>query len=82
MRIGFKEGKFIINPPEADLPTSDLDLVVAGTKDAILMVEAAANFLTEAQILEAIDLGHKEIKNFVNFKNKLEAFAVKKKNCT
>ncbi len=62
VRIGFKDGKYLINPPEAELPTSDLDLVVAGTKDAILMVEAAANFLTEAQILEAINFGHKEIK--------------------
>ncbi len=62
VRIGFKDGKYLINPPEAELPISDLDLVVAGTKDAILMVEAAANFLTEAQILEAINLGHKEIK--------------------
>ena len=79
VRIGFKEGKFIINPPEADLPTSDLDLVVAGTKDAILMVEAAANFLTEAQILEAIDLGHKEIKKLCELQEQIRSICGKEK---
>ena len=79
VRIGFKDGKFLINPAESDLPTSDLDLVVAGTKDAILMVEAAANFLTEAQILEAIELGHKEIKKLCDLQEQIRKLCGKEK---
>ena len=62
IRIAVKNNEFIINPPEEDLLNCDLDLVIAGTKDAILMVEAAANFLSEEKILEAINFGHAEIK--------------------
>ncbi|MES2614287.1 MAG: polyribonucleotide nucleotidyltransferase [Bdellovibrionota bacterium] len=62
VRIAFKNNQYIINPPEDNLSNYDLDLVIAGTKDAILMVEAAANFLSEEQILEAIAVGHEEIK--------------------
>lgn len=79
VRVGFKDGNFIINPAEADLPTSDLDLVVAGTKDAILMVEAAANFLTEAQILSAIELGHQEIKKLCAVQEELRNACGKEK---
>ncbi|WGL58565.1 polyribonucleotide nucleotidyltransferase [Pigmentibacter sp. JX0631] len=79
VRIGFKDGKFLINPAESDLPTSDLDLVVAGTKDAILMVEAAANFLTEAQILEAIEIGHKEIKKLCDIQEQIRKICGKEK---
>ncbi len=79
VRIGCKEGKFIINPAEAELPNSDLDLVVAGTKEAILMVEAAANFLTEAQILEAIELGHKEIKKLCELQEEIRNICGKEK---
>ncbi|MGY3803304.1 polyribonucleotide nucleotidyltransferase [Pigmentibacter ruber] len=79
VRIGFKDGKFLINPAESDLPTSDLDLVVAGTKDAILMVEAAANFLTEAQILEAIELGHREIKKLCDLQEQIRKLCGKEK---
>ncbi|KAB8039045.1 polyribonucleotide nucleotidyltransferase [Silvanigrella paludirubra] len=79
VRVGFKDGKYLINPPESELPSSDLDLVVAGTKDAILMVEAAANFLTEAQILEAIEVGHKEIKKLCHFQDEIREKCGKEK---
>lgn len=62
VRIGLESDKFAINPSEQDVSTSELDLIVSGSSDAILMVEAAANFLSETQILNAIELGHKEIK--------------------
>ena len=52
----------MVNPAEADLPESELDLVVAGTDDAILMVEAGANEITEAELLDALDIAHEEIK--------------------
>ena len=62
VRIGKLEGKFVVNPAEADLPESELDLVVAGTDDALLMVEAGANEITEAELLDALDIAHEEIK--------------------
>ena len=45
-RVGFVDGKYILNPSKAELENSSLDLVVAGTKDAVLMVESEANGLT------------------------------------
>src|SRR5947208_8808387 len=62
VRIGKLEGKFVVNPDEADLPESELDLVVAGTDDAILMVEAGAREITEGELLDALDIAHEEIK--------------------
>jgi polyribonucleotide nucleotidyltransferase len=64
VRIGKIEGNFVINPDETDLIAggSDLDLVVAGTEDAILMVEAGANEIPEAEILDALDIAHEQIK--------------------
>jgi polyribonucleotide nucleotidyltransferase len=62
VRIGKLEGKFVINPEEADLPESELDLVVAGTDDALLMVEAGANEITEAELLDALEIAHEQIK--------------------
>jgi polyribonucleotide nucleotidyltransferase len=62
VRIGKLEGKFVVNPAEADLPESELDLIVAGTDEAILMVEAGAAEATEAEILDALDIAHQEIK--------------------
>src|SRR5919204_609446 len=63
VRIGKVEGNFVVNPDEADLlGPSDLDLVVAGTEEAILMVEAGANEVPEAEILDALDIAHEAIK--------------------
>jgi polyribonucleotide nucleotidyltransferase len=63
VRIGKIDGNFVVNPNEEDLlENSDLDLVVAGSEDAILMVEAGANEISEAEILDALDIAHSEIK--------------------
>jgi polyribonucleotide nucleotidyltransferase len=62
VRIGKIEGNFVINPDEEALLESDLDLVVSGTEEAILMVEAGANEIPEAEILDALDIAHSEIK--------------------
>jgi polyribonucleotide nucleotidyltransferase len=63
VRIGKLDGNFVVNPSEEDLlGTSDLDLTVAGTAEAILMVEAGAREIPEAEILDALDIAHSEIK--------------------
>jgi polyribonucleotide nucleotidyltransferase len=63
VRIGKVEGNFVVNPREEDLlENSDLDLVVAGSEEAILMVEAGANEVSEAEILDALDIAHDAIK--------------------
>jgi polyribonucleotide nucleotidyltransferase len=63
VRIGKVEGNFVVNPNEEDLlENTDLDLIVAGTEEAILMVEAGANVVSEAEILDALDIAHDAIK--------------------
>ena len=62
VRIGKVEGNFVVNPTEEQQLTADLDLVVAGTDEAILMVEAGANEITETEMLDALDIAHGEIK--------------------
>ncbi len=57
-RVGFIDGKYVLNPSKIDLEKSKLDLVVAGTKDAVLMVESEANGLTEEEMLNAVKFGH------------------------
>src|ERR1700760_686217 len=62
VRIGKLNGDFVVNPPEETHEELDLDLIVAGTDEAILMVEAGAQGVTEAEILDALDIAHGEIK--------------------
>jgi polyribonucleotide nucleotidyltransferase len=71
VRVGFVDGKFIINPGHKDLESTLLNLVVAGTADAIMMVEGGANELTEDQMLEALETAHREIKRIVALQNEL-----------
>lgn len=62
VRVGLVDGKFILNPTAAQQRESKLDLSLAGTEDGILMIEGFCDFLTEEQIVEAIELGHSGIK--------------------
>ncbi|MBQ7476276.1 MAG: polyribonucleotide nucleotidyltransferase [Selenomonadaceae bacterium] len=73
VRVGRVDGKFVINPTQAQVEVSDLDLVVAGSADAVMMVEAGANELPEDVILESILFGHEEIKKLVKFQNDIVA---------
>ena len=59
-RVGYQDGNYIINPTYSDLKTSDLDMVVAGTKDAVLMVESEANELSEDVMLGAVMYAHQQ----------------------
>jgi polyribonucleotide nucleotidyltransferase len=72
VRIGKIDGNFVVNPNEEDLlENSDLDLVVAGSEDAILMVEAGANEISEAEILDALDIAHSAIKKLCALQHEL-----------
>ncbi|WP_320670978.1 polyribonucleotide nucleotidyltransferase [Patulibacter defluvii] len=82
VRIGKIDGQFVVNPPEDALTedgASDLDLIVAGTEDAILMVEAGANLIPEAEILDALDIAHSEIKKLCAVQHELREKAGKPK---
>jgi len=71
-RVGYINEKYVLNPSKKDLENSKLDLVVAGTKDAVLMVESEANGLTEEQMLNAVKFGHE---NFVPIIKMIEELA-------
>lgn len=62
VRVGMVDNKFVLNPTYEQQKVSKLDLMLAGTEDAILMIEGYCDFLTEEQVIEAIHLGHKGIK--------------------
>ena len=80
VRVGKVDGNFVINPSEVDLVgNTDLDLVVAGTEDAILMVEAGANEIPEAEILDALDIAHEQIKKICAAQRELAEKAGKEK---
>jgi polyribonucleotide nucleotidyltransferase len=88
VRIGKIDGNFVVNPSEEDLlgaPVdnedggSDLDLIVAGTEEAILMVEAGANEIPEAEILDALDIAHAAIKKLCALQRDLAAKVGKEK---
>ncbi|WP_028863705.1 polyribonucleotide nucleotidyltransferase [Psychromonas aquimarina] len=59
-RVGYKEGQYLLNPTKTELETSDLDLVVSGTDNAVLMVESEAGILSEDVMLGAVVYGHDE----------------------
>jgi polyribonucleotide nucleotidyltransferase len=73
VRIGKIEGKFVVNPEEALIPESELDLIVAGTDDALLMVEAGASEITEPEILDALEIAHDEIRKICAAQRELAA---------
>src|SRR3954465_8651819 len=80
VRIGKIDGNFVVNPNEEDLlDNTDLDLVVAGTEEALLMVEAGAKEAPEAEILDALDIAHSEIKKLCAVQHELRERAGKPK---
>src|SRR5215210_5761067 len=80
VRVGMDEdGGFVLNPEEETLLDPQLDLVVAGTEEAILMVEAGAQEVSEAEILDALDIAHGEIKKLCAAQRELAEKAGKPK---
>lgn len=66
LRIGRINGKLVVNPTEQELDKSDIDMVVAGTRDAVVMVEGGAEMVPEKDILEAIEFAHKEMQPLID----------------
>ncbi len=79
VRIGKLDGDFVVNPEEERHEDLELDLIVAGTDEAILMVEAGADGVTEAEILDALDIAHTEIKKLTAAFEELRGKAGKEK---
>jgi polyribonucleotide nucleotidyltransferase len=73
VRVGRVDGEFVINPTFAEMDASDLDLRIAGTKDAILMVECAANEIPEEVMVAALELGHQSIQPLIELQLKMAA---------
>ncbi len=71
-RVGYIDGEYKLNPSTSELENSDLDLVVAGTKDAVLMVESEANGLSEEVMLGAVIFGHDEMQTVITAINELK----------
>ena len=72
-RVGYKNGQFLLNPTISQLSDSDLDLVVAGTEQAVLMVESEAKLLPEEVMLEAVMFGHREMQAVISVVKELAA---------
>jgi polyribonucleotide nucleotidyltransferase len=79
VRVGKLDGDFVVNPSEETHEELELDLIVAGTDEAILMVEAGADGVTEAEILDALDIAHGEIKKLCAAMEELQQKAGKEK---
>ena len=70
-RVGYSNGQYLLNPSKTQLKTSELDLVVAGTKKAVLMVESEAKILPESVMLGAVVFGHEQMQSVINAINEL-----------
>jgi polyribonucleotide nucleotidyltransferase len=76
-KVGYKDGQYILNPTASQLKESQLDLVVAGTAEAVLMVESEADSLSEEVMLGAVVFGHQQMQAAINAINELKAQAGK-----
>ena len=73
VRVGRINGELVLNPTVTDLESSDIDLIVSGTRDAIMMVEAGAKIVPEAVMAEAIMFGHRSLAPIIDLQDKLRA---------
>ncbi|WMJ69922.1 polyribonucleotide nucleotidyltransferase [Stenotrophomonas sp. 24(2023)] len=70
-KVGYKDGQYLLNPTVSELADSQLELVVAGTANAVLMVESEAELLSEEVMLGAVTFGHREMQKVINAINEL-----------
>lgn len=79
VRIGYRDGTFLVNPTEQEQGVSDLDLVIAGTKDGVHMVEAGAKEVSEEVVIDAFDKAHQEIERVISMIEELAKESGKEK---
>ncbi|MCB8941681.1 MAG: polyribonucleotide nucleotidyltransferase [Ardenticatenaceae bacterium] len=79
VRVGLINGEFVANPTIQEMENSKLDLRMAGTSDAIIMVEAGADEVTEEILVEALEFGHQAIQPFIEMQNQMQAAVGKEK---
>ena len=79
VRIGRVDGKFIVNPTHQEVDNSDMELLVAGTEDSIMMVEGESNEVSEEELLDALKFAESEIRKIVNLQKELREEAGKTK---
>ncbi len=79
VRVGRVEGKFVINPTNAELPESDMEIIVSGTSDSVVMVEGEADFITEDEFLSAIQYAFEAIQDIIKLQEELVSACGKKK---
>ena len=71
VRVGYVDGEYVINPTLEELERSRLNLVIAGTRGAVTMVESGSRMITEDEVLQAIEIGHREIRRLVELQERL-----------
>lgn len=76
-KVGFIDGEYVLNPTQQQIPDSDLELIVAGTRGAVLMVESEAKELSEEQMLGAVSFGHKHMQPVIDLIISLAEVAAK-----
>ena len=80
VRIGRIDGEFVVNPTISDLERSDIDLIVSGTRDAIMMVEAGASIVPEDVMADAILFGHRALQPLIDIQDEMRAAVGKPKS--
>ncbi len=80
VKVGLINGEFVLNPTATQLLSSDLDLVVAGTREAVIMIEAGANEVPEEKVLEAIKFGHQGLQPLLDLQEELIRLAGRPKH--
>jgi polyribonucleotide nucleotidyltransferase len=71
VKIGRKDGSFIVNPTTSEMADSDMEIIVTGTRDAIMMVEGSARFATDQDLIEAIQFGHQQLMPLIEIQEQL-----------
>ena len=79
IKVGRRDGSFLINPNPADLEESDLDIVITGNREAIIMVEGEAKFVSGEELIEAIHFGHQNLLPLIEIQEQLRAKVGRKK---
>ncbi len=79
VRVGLIDGKYVLNPTYVQLETSKIDLIVGGTREAVIMVEGEAKEASEEEMLEALEFAHVEIRNIIDLQEQLLPLAGKEK---